>query len=347
MPELQKMTEEIDYAEDEELYEHHRIEVDKGQSLLRLDKYLISRIQNATRSKIQSAIESESVRVNGLVVKSSYRVRPADLITVSLPHPPRETEILPENIALDIVYEDDDLLVVNKAAGMVVHPAHGNWSGTLVNALAYHFQNLPTTQNGIGRPGLIHRIDKDTSGLLVIAKTEFAMAHLARQFFDHSIERTYLALVWGEPQPPEGTITGHVARSVKDRRVMDVFPDGDWGKHAVTHYSTLKPLRYVSLVQCKLETGRTHQIRIHMKYKGHPLFNDAAYGGDRVLKGTVFTKYKQFIDNCFALCPRQALHARSLGFEHPRSKQWMYFEADLPADMQALVEKWERYINNE
>jgi len=338
----------FDSTDDEELYEHHRIEVDKGQGLLRVDKYLMVRIENATRSKIQLAIESESVRVNGQVIKPSYRVKPQDLITVSLPHPPREaTEVLPENIPLNIVFEDDDLLLVNKPAGLVVHPAQGNWSGTLVNGLVFHLQNLPTSRNGAIRPGLVHRIDKDTSGLLVVAKTELAMAHLARQFFEHTIERTYLALVWGEPSPPEGTITGNVGRSTRDRRVMDVFPHADQGKEAVTHYKMVQPLRYVSLVQCNLETGRTHQIRVHMKFRGHPLFNDATYGGDRVVKGTVFSKYRQFVENCFELCPRQALHARSLGFQHPRTGEWMQFEVPLPDDIRAVVAKWEGYVTTE
>jgi 23S rRNA pseudouridine1911/1915/1917 synthase len=334
--------------DEEDLYEHHRFEVDRGQSLLRVDKYLMHKLQNATRSRIQSAIESSSVRVNGQAVKPSYRVKPLDLITVALAHPPRETtEVVPENIPLNVIFEDDELLVVNKPAGLVVHPAHGHWSGTLVNGLVFHLQNLPTHRNGAIRPGLVHRIDKDTSGLLVIAKTEFAMAHLARQFFDHSIERTYLALVWGELDPPSGTITGHVGRSTRDRRVMDVYPHGDHGKHAVTHYQTLKPLRYVSLVRCNLETGRTHQIRVHLKHLGHPLFNDGDYGGDRIARGAVFTKYKQFVENCFALCPRQALHAKSLGFQHPRTNQWMQFDSDLPADMAAVIERWEGYVNHD
>jgi 23S rRNA pseudouridine1911/1915/1917 synthase len=334
--------------DDEDLYEHHRIEVDRGQSLLRVDKYLMHKLQNATRSKLQAAIESESVRVNGQVVKPSYRVKPQDLITVALPHPPRETtEVVPENIPLDVVFEDDELLVVNKPPGLVVHPAHGHWSGTLVNGLVFHLQNLPTHRNGAIRPGLVHRIDKDTSGLLVVAKTDFSMAHLARQFFDHTIERTYLALVWGELDPPAGTITGHVGRSTRDRRVMDVYPHGDHGKPAVTHYNTLLPLRYVSLVRCNLETGRTHQIRVHLKHKGHPLFNDHDYGGDRIVKGTVFSKYRQFVENCFALCPRQALHAKSLGFRHPRTGQWMQFDSELPADMQAVIAKWEGYVKME
>lgn len=329
--------------EDDELYEHHRITVDKGQGLTRIDQFLTEKLPNATRSKVQAAIAAEAVRINGQVVKPSYRVKPLDLITVSLPNPPRDTEVIPQDIPLNIVYEDDELLVVNKPAGMVVHPAQGNWDGTLVNALTYYLQNLPTTRNGAIRPGLVHRIDKDTSGLLVIAKTELAMTHLARQFFEHTIERTYLALVWGEPKEPAGTITGNLGRSPKDRKIMEVFPDGSQGKHAVTHYRTLKPMYYVSLLECKLETGRTHQIRAHLKYLGHPLFNDAVYGGDKIRKGTNFTKYRQFVDNCFALCPRQALHAKSLGFIHPQTRQLMEFDSDLPEDMAAVLEKWEKY----
>jgi 23S rRNA pseudouridine1911/1915/1917 synthase len=261
--------------------------------------------------------------------------------------PPRDTEIIPQNIPLDIVYEDDDLLVVNKPAGMVVHPAHGNWDGTLVNALVYHFQNLPTHRNGEIRPGLVHRIDKDTSGLLVIAKTDQAMTHLAKQFFDHSIERTYAALVWGEPKQDEGTIVGNIGRSLKDRKIMAIFPDGSQGKEAVTHYKVLRKIRYVSLVQCNLETGRTHQIRVHLKSIGNTLFNDETYGGNKVLRGTVFSKYEKFVENCFKICPRQALHAKSLGFIHPKTGEFMQFDTELPVEMVQVMEKWEGYVNNE
>ncbi len=337
--------ENAELAEDEELYEHHRFVVDKGQAPLRIDKFLTERISNATRNKIAQAIESEAVKVNEESVKASYKIRPLDVIVIALPEPPRDTDVVPENIPLNIVYEDDDLLVVNKPAGMVVHPAYQNWSGTLVNALTYHLQNLPTSQNGEGRPGLVHRIDKDTSGLLVIAKTELAMAHLARQFYDHSIERTYYALVWGELNPLEGTVNVNLGRSLKDRRVTAAFPDGDFGRHAITHYKTLQQLRYVSLVQCNLETGRTHQIRAHLQYLGHPLFNDATYGGDKILKGTTFTKYRQFVDNCFKIMPRQALHAKSLGFIHPRTKQKMQFDSELPEDFTSVLDKWEKYMN--
>jgi 23S rRNA pseudouridine1911/1915/1917 synthase len=332
-------------SEDEdELYEHHRIVVDKGQSLVRIDRFLMDRLQNATRTKIQAAIDVESVRVNDKPIKASYKIKPLDVITVSLPHPPRDTDIKPENIPLNIVFEDDELLVLNKPAGMVVHPAHGNWDGTLVNALVYHFQNLPTSRNGEIRPGLVHRIDKDTSGLMVIAKTEYAMTHLARQFFDHSIERTYNALVWGQPDPVDGTISGYIGRSIKDRKVQTIYDDETKGKWAVTHYKTLEDLRYVSLVQCNLETGRTHQIRAHLKHIKHPLFNDAMYGGDRVLRGNPVGSYKAFVENAFKLMPRQALHAKSLGFIHPRTHEWLQFDSPLPDDMQAVLTKWQNFI---
>ncbi|MGF7217646.1 23S rRNA pseudouridine1911/1915/1917 synthase [Spirosoma lacussanchae] len=333
--------------DEDELYEHHRIVVDKGQSLLRVDRFLMDRLPNASRTKIQAGIDTESVRVNDKPTKASYKIKPLDVITVSLPHPPRDTDILPENIPLTIVFEDEDLLVLNKPAGLVVHPAHGNWSGTLVNALVYHFQNLPTTRNGTIRPGLVHRIDKDTSGLMVIAKTEYAMTHLARQFFEHSIERTYNALVWGLPDPAEGTITGYIGRSVKDRKVQAIYSDETKGKWAVTHYKTLESLRYISLLQCNLETGRTHQIRAHLKHIGHPLFNDATYGGDRILRGNPVGSYKAFVENAFKLLPRQALHAKSLGFVHPRTRAWLQFDSDLPDDFQAALDKWRNKIVND
>ncbi|WP_276498805.1 RluA family pseudouridine synthase [Pontibacter litorisediminis] len=339
----------VEYTETEgtedsdELYEHHRIVVDKGQALLRVDKFLMDRLPNVTRNKLQSAIRSESVQVNEKPVKVSYKVKPLDVITVTLAEPPRETDIVPENIPLDIVYEDEELLLVNKPAGMVVHPAYNNWSGTLVNALTYHLQNLPTHRNGEGRPGLVHRIDKDTSGLLVIAKSDYSMAYLAKQFFDHSIERTYYALVWGVPKAQEGTITGHVGRSAKDRKIMAVYPAGDYGKHAVTHYKVLRSFKYVALVQCNLETGRTHQIRAHMKHLGHPLFSDATYGGDKILYGNPTGSYKSFVENAFKVIPRQALHAKSLGFIHPTTKELLQFNSDLPEDFKAVLEKWELY----
>ena len=329
---------------DDELFEHHRIIVDKNQALLRIDKFLMARLSNVTRSKIQGGILNGFISVNGSPVKANYKIRPSDVIVVSLPTPPRDNEVLPENIPLQIVYEDEQLLIVNKEAGMVVHPAYQNWTGTLVNALTYHFQNLPELPGNDGRPGLVHRIDKDTSGLLVIAKTEMALTQLARQFFDHSIERTYQAIVWGIPEPSSGTIDVNLGRRLKDRRVTAAFPEGEFGRHAVTHYKLLKEYRYVSLIECKLETGRTHQIRAHMKYIGHPIFNDATYGGDEVLKGTVFTKYKQFVANCFKIIPRQALHAKTLGFIHPETKKWMQFECPLPDDFQQVLEKWESYV---
>jgi len=331
-------------AEDsDELYEHHRIVVDKGQALLRVDKFLMDRLANVTRNKLQEAIRAESVQVNDKPVKVSYKVKPLDVITITLAEPPRDTDIVPENIPLDIIYEDEELLLVNKVAGMVVHPAYNNWTGTLVNALTYYLQNLPTTRNGEGRPGLVHRIDKDTSGLLVIAKTEYSMAFLAKQFYDHTIKRTYYALVWGVPKQDSGTITGHVGRSAKDRKVMTVYPDGSYGKHAVTHYKVLRKYKYVSLVQCNLETGRTHQIRAHMKYIGHPLFSDATYGGDKIVYGSPTGSYKSFVDNAFKLIPRQALHAKSLGFVHPTTKKNLQFNSELPEDFAAVLEKWELY----
>lgn len=332
--------------EEEDFYEHHRIVADKGQTLMRIDHYLKHHLSGVTRTKLQSAIEAESVKVNEKPVKSSYKIKPLDVITIALSHPPRVTEILPENIPLDIIYEDEEVLVLNKPAGMVVHPAYGNWNGTVVNALVYHFEHLPTGRNGEARPGLIHRIDKDTSGLLVIAKTEFSMAHIARQFFEHTTERTYYALIWGEPKESSGTIVGHIGRSARDRKVMAVYTDGSQGKYAVTHYKVLKSFKYVSLVQCNLETGRTHQIRAHFQHLGHPLFSDSVYGGDKVLRGTTSGSYRAFVENCFQLMPRQALHAKSLGFQHPRSKQWMQFESELPEDFKAVLTKWENFAQD-
>jgi 23S rRNA pseudouridine1911/1915/1917 synthase len=330
--------------QDDELFEHHRIVADRGQAMLRIDKFLMDRLPNVTRTKIQDGIHNGFVRVNEKDIKPNYKVRPLDVITISLPEPPRDTEVLPENIPLNIVYEDEHLLVINKPAGLVVHPAYNNWTGTLVNALAYHFQNLPQLPGNEGKPGLVHRIDKDTSGLLVVAKTEPVLTALAKQFFDHSIERTYHAIVWGIPDPPQGTINVNVGRSLKDRRVTTTFPEGDMGRHAITHYRLLQDLRYVSLVECKLETGRTHQIRAHMKHIGHTLFNDAMYGGDQILKGTVFSKYRQFVENCFKIIPRQALHAKTLGFIHPHTKKLMRFESELPEDFKNAIAKWEHYV---
>ena len=332
--------------EDEELFEHDRIVADKGQTLMRLDKFLMDRLPNISRNKVQSAIKDGYVLVNGNEIKPNYRVRPSDEVVISLPEPPRETDILPEDIPLDIIHEDSDLMIVNKPPGMVVHPAFNNWTGTLVNALVWHFKSLPEMEGNEGRPGLVHRIDKDTSGLLVIAKSERAMSSLAKQFYDHSIERTYYALVWGDVKEDKGTINVHLGRSLKDRRVVTAFPDADFGRHAITHYQVLKRLRYVTLIKCNLETGRTHQIRAHMKYLGHPLFNDAMYGGDKILKGTQFSNYKAFVNNCFKAMPRQALHAKSLGFIHPATKEFVQFEIDLPDDFKIVMDKWDTYVQH-
>jgi 23S rRNA pseudouridine1911/1915/1917 synthase len=331
---------------DEELYEHHQIIVDKGQQFLRIDKFLSDRLPNSSRNKIQQAANSGNIIVNKEQVKSNYKVKPGDVVSIVLPYPPRDKEIYPENIPLDIVYEDDYLLVLNKPSEMVVHPGYGNFSGTLVNALMYHFGQLPEAEGNEGRPGLVHRLDKNTTGLMVIAKTEQALTHLARQFFDRTTDRRYQALVWGEPNPAEGIIQGNIWRSKKNRKVMDVYPEGEVGKPAITNYKMLHSFGYVSLVEYKLETGRTHQIRIHSKWIGHPLFNDPEYGGDKILKGTTFSKYKQFIDNCFQLLPRQALHAKTLAFDHPQTKERMEFDSELPADMLAVIEKWERYTDS-
>lgn len=335
---------ELEDEQDDELFEHHRITADGRQSPVRIDKFLMDRLPNVTRTKIQDGLHNGFIKVNDNTAKPNYKVRPLDVVTISLPQPPRDNEVLPENIPLTIVYEDDHLLVVNKAAGMVVHPAYQNWSGTLVNALTYHFQNLPELPGNDGRPGLVHRIDKDTSGLLVIAKTEQALTALAKQFFDHSIERTYWAIVWGIPEPPQGTINVNVGRSLKDRRVTAAFPNGDFGRTAITHFKLLQDYRYISLIECRLETGRTHQIRAHMKHVGHPIFNDATYGGNLVVKGTVFSKYKQFVENCFEIIPRQALHAKTLGFVHPATKEFMRFESELPEDFKNVIDKWEHYV---
>ncbi|MFA0961704.1 RluA family pseudouridine synthase [Roseivirga sp. BDSF3-8] len=334
-----------DEGESDELFERYRIKTDPKQTLIRLDKFLVDRLPNVTRNKVQEGIRNDFILVNNLPTKSNYKVRPNDVITVFLPQPARDTVVVPENIPLDILHEDDDLLVVNKPAGMVVHPAYNNWTGTLVNGLTYHFQNLPVMKNNEGRPGLVHRIDKDTSGLLVVAKSERAMSGLAEQFFNHSIERTYYALVWGEPKEEKGTIDTNLGRSPKDRRIVIAYPEGEYGRHAVTHYEVIKYFRYVSLIKCNLETGRTHQIRAHMAHLGHPLFNDTNYGGDRILKGEQFSKYKAFVQNCFKLMPRQALHAKSLGFVHPGTKEWVQFESKLPEDFENVIEKWDRYVS--
>lgn len=339
------MHQDIDLQEQEEkeLFEHLRIEVEKGLTMIRLDKFLMNRVENTSRNRIQNAIDAGNVRVNDNIVKASYKVKPLDVVTIVLPDPPRDTEVYPEDIPLDIIYEDDDLLIVNKMPGMVVHPGFNNFTGTLVNALTFHLNQLPTLPGNTGRPGLVHRIDKDTSGLLVIAKSEWAMTFLAKQFFEHSITRKYVALVWGDLQE-DGTVTGFIGRDPKDRRVMSMHEDDTKGKWSVTHYKVLERLGFVTLIECELETGRTHQIRTHMKSIGHPLFNDASYGGDRIVKGTVFSKYKQFVDNCFQLLPRQALHAKNLGFIHPISKERVEFEMPLPKDFMLALDKWRAYV---
>lgn len=326
---------------EDDLYEHFRFEVPKGQLLLRIDKFLMNLIPNSTRNKIQNAATNGDIYVNNVAVKSNYKVKPLDVVTIMLSHPPFENRVDPEDLPIEIVYEDDALLLINKAAGMVVHPGHGNYTGTLVNALAFHFQNLP--MNSSERPGLVHRIDKDTSGLLVIAKTEAAMTHLAKQFEAKTSEREYIALVWGNVKNDEGTIEGNIARHLRDRMQMAVFNDPEIGKPAITHYKVLERLGYVTLVSCKLETGRTHQIRVHLKHIGHTLFNDERYGGHLILKGTTFTKYKQFVDNCFKTLPRQALHAKTLGFIHPTTGEMMRFDTVLPQDMSECIEKWRTY----
>jgi len=331
--------------EQQELYEHFSITVDEKQSPLRIDKFLMARLANASRNRIQNAAKAGNILVNGKLAKSSYKIKPGEHITVVMAHPPRETEILSENIPLDIVYEDDDVILINKKAGMVVHPAYANYSGTLVNALKYYFNNQSDKSNPPD-PLLVHRIDKDTSGLMIVAKNELAQTRLAKEFFDHTIERKYIALVWGDFDEDEGTITGHIGRHKKDRKVMTVYPEGEYGKHATTHYKVLERFSYTTLIECKLETGRTHQIRAHLKYIGHPLFNDKTYGGDRILKGTTFTKYKQFVQNCFKILPRQGLHAQSLGFKHPINKKAMYFESVLTEDMAEVIEKWHGYARH-
>ena len=337
--------EEID-TENQELFEHYNFTADKGQELLRVDKFLMDRIPNTTRNKLQQAIADGNILVNKKIVKANYKVKPLDKITVELSYPPQEIELIPEDIPLNILHEDDQVIVLNKPSEMVVHPGYGNHSGTLVNGLIYHFNNLPEADMS-GRPGLVHRLDKNTTGIMVVAKTENALTHLGKQFFDRTTERRYHALVWGDVKDDEGRIESNVGRSLKNRKVMDVFPtDSEYGKHAITNYKVLKRFGYVTLVECKLETGRTHQIRIHMKSLGHPLFNDNEYGGDRILKGTTFSKYKQFINNCFEILPRQALHAKSLGFEHPKNGKWMQFESELPSDMEEVLQKWDIYLAN-
>ena len=330
----------------QDLHEHYAFTVDKGQQPLRIDKYLMNFIENATRNKIQAAAKAGHIFVNDIVVKSNYKVKPNDQIRVLFEHPPHENLLIPEDIPIDIVFEDEHLLVVNKPAGMVVHPGHGNYSGTLINALLFHFEHLPN--NSSNRPGLVHRIDKDTSGLLVVAKTEQAMTHLSAQFKAKTSERSYTALVWGNVEEEKGTIEGHIGRHPKNRLQNTVFEgdEADKGKPAITHFDVLERLGYVTLVRCKLETGRTHQIRVHMKHIGHTLFNDERYGGEKILKGTTFTKYKQFVDNCFKVLPRQALHAKTLGFVHPKTEEFMSFSCELPSDMEQCIQKWRYYAKH-
>jgi 23S rRNA pseudouridine1911/1915/1917 synthase len=327
-------------------FEHYKFVADKGQNPLRVDRFLLNFVEFASRNKIQQAIKAGNVRVNEKVVKSNYKVKGNDVVKVVYDFPQEKNELIPQDIPLNISYEDDAILIVNKQAGMVVHPGFGNHDGTLVNALAFHFKNLPNMGDE-DRPGLVHRIDKNTSGILVVAKTEKSMTVLAKKFEERDLNRKYIALVWGDLKEDEGTITGNIGRSLKNRKVMDVFPDGEYGKHAVSHYKVLERFGYTTLVECKLETGRTHQIRAHFKYIGHPLFNDEEYGGDAILKGTTFTKYKQFIHNCFKICNRQALHAKSLGFTHPTTDKKLFFDSELAEDMQQLIEKWRKYATHQ
>jgi len=343
LPEKVKTMQE---TEENKLFEHFKYIVDPGQSPLRIDKYLFNKIENISRHRIQETAKSGNILVNETAVKSNYKVKPGDVVSIVFEYPPREIEIIPEDIPINIVYEDDDLLLVNKQPGMVVHPSYGHYSGTLLNALAYHLRDNELFKSDDNRPGLIHRIDKNTSGILLIAKTEDAKMKLSKQFFDRTTNRRYIALVWGNFEEEEGTITGHIGRNLKNRKIMDVFPEAEYGKHAVTHYKVIERYGYVTKVECRLETGRTHQIRAHMKHIGHPLFNDEEYGGDRILKGTTFTKYKQFVQNCFNVLPRQALHAKSLGFVHPATGKDMFFDSDIPDDMAAAIEKWQNYVKN-
>lgn len=343
---MEEYIEEFEEQEDGALYEHHRVTVDAGQSQLRIDKFLANRIENASRSRIQAAADAGNILANDKSVKPNYKVKPGDEIVIMMDYPRRELKIIAEDIPLNIVYEDDQLMVINKPPGLVVHPGHGNYTGTLVNALAFYFKGMPLFNSEDPRPGLVHRIDKDTSGLMVIAKTEIAKSKLALQFFEKTTERRYQAIVWGNAKEDEGTVEGHIGRSLKNRQVFTVFPEGDFGKHAVTHYKVLRRIGYVTLVECRLETGRTHQIRVHMKHINHTIFNDSNYGGDKILRGTTFSKYRQFVINCFKVLPRQALHAKTLGFIHPTTGEKMVFNSDLPEDMASAIDKWENYIAN-
>lgn len=344
------MTEHVEEfdQEEEELYEHHRFKADKGQEMIRIDKFLLDRMPNTSRNKIQQAAKNGNVLVNKVVVKQNYKIKPGDEVSIVLPYPVREIELIPQDIPIEIVYEDDQLVIVNKPADMVVHPGYGNYTGTLVNAMVYHFDHLPSMPNDYyGRPGLVHRLDKHTTGLMVIAKTEHALTHLAKQFYDRTTERRYHALVWGDVKEDQGTITGHIGRSLKNRKVMTVFEDGEHGKHAVTHYKVIERFGLVTLVECKLETGRTHQIRAHMKHIGHPLFHDLEYGGDQIVRGTLHTKYKQFIENCFGLIPGQALHAKTLGLKQPETGEWLQFDSELPEGYKTILQKWKNYTTNQ
>lgn len=348
---IDELSDDVDFSDEEsqssgEMFEHFRFVADKGQSSIRVDKYLAMHIVGISRNRIQQAAEANCILVNDRPVKSNYKIKPNDVISVVMDRPRRELEIIPEDIPLDVVYEDDDLMVINKPPGLVVHPGFGNYQGTMVNAIAYRLKDTPDYDPKDPRLGIVHRIDKDTSGLIVVAKNAYAKTHLSAQFFNKTTKRQYIALVWGQIDEDEGRIEGNIGRSLKNRMLMNVFPDGDYGKTAVTHYKVLERLGYVTLVQCRLETGRTHQIRVHMKHIGHTLFNDERYGGNEVLKGTNFAKYKQFVTNCFAVCPRQALHAQTLGIVQPRTGKELLFEAPLPADMTQLIDKWRNYISN-
>jgi 23S rRNA pseudouridine1911/1915/1917 synthase len=347
------LEDDLEQEDDEKLYEHFRLTIDKGQSPLRIDKFLSLRMEKASRSRLQNAARAGAIMVNGKPVKPNYKVKPLDDIAIVLPKPVQRYQLIAEAMPLEIVFEDDYLMVVNKPAGIVVHPGHGNYSGTLVHGLLHHFEQLPVSkrlnddisgEENAMRPGLVHRIDKNTSGLLVIAKTDYVLTHLAKQFFDHTVIRRYVALVWGDLNTENGTITGHIGRDKRQRQIMSVYPDGELGKHAVTHYRVLERLGYVTLVECTLETGRTHQIRVHFSSINHPLFNDPEYGGNKIVKGTVYTKYRQFVENCFAIVQRQALHAKVLGFVHPETGEKLYFESPLPEDMEQVLAKWRRYM---
>lgn len=339
-PMKEELSEEQILESDDDLFEHHRIVVDKGQGMVRIDKYLFERLEKTSRTRLQNACDNDFVKVAGKPVKSSYKIKPLDIITIELPYPIRELELVAEDIPIEILFEDDEIIIINKQANMVVHPGHGHYSGTLVNALLFHFQNLPKRIDT--HPGLVHRLDKNTTGVMVIAKSDRTLTQLSKQFFERTIERRYVALVWGDVKE-DGTVTCHTGRSHKDRTIITTFPNSDYGKHAVTHYKVLERFGYVTLVECKLETGRTHQIRVHMKHIGHTLFGDYEYGGDQILKGTTFAKYKQFIHNCFEILPRQALHAKSLGFTHPVSGEVLHFENELPQDMRTIIERWRAY----